>query len=91
MLATRQPPKKLPGQGCGPRTVNGAVLDVRSGAAFIGGTEKQLRALIARRRVPFRRLGGRIIFLREELASWMAGLPGCTPAEARQNLGEATR
>ncbi|MEQ1794303.1 MAG: hypothetical protein ABL970_08945 [Nitrospira sp.] len=84
--ATRQsPPKKRPGQGCGPHRIDGAAMDLRSAAAFFGGTEKQTRGLVARRLIPFRRLGGRIIFLKTELEVWLQTLDGCTPDEARQN------
>jgi hypothetical protein len=81
----RTPPKKKEGMGTGPRRLNGAVLGVREAAAFLGTTEKTLRGLIARQLVPFHRLSSRIILLRSELASFLAGLPGCTPDEARAN------
>lgn len=84
--STRQtPPKKQPGQGLGLRTFNGAALDVRAGAAFLGTTEKTLRGMIDRRLIPFRRLNSRIIFLRSELESFLVGLPGCTPDQTRAN------
>lgn len=85
MTAARQPPRKKPGQGLGPRTINGALLDVRAGTQFIGGTEKQTRALVARRLIPFRRLGGRIVFVKKELESWIASLVGVTLEEALAN------
>ena len=84
---TRQnPPKKKPGQGTGPRTFNGAAVDVRGASVFLGGTEKQTRGLVERRLIPFKRLGGRIIFLRAELEAWLSNLDGCTLAEAKTNL-----
>ena len=87
LSATRQnPPKKKPGQGRGPRTLNGLALDVRTGAAFIGDSEKGIRGKVARRTIPFRKLGGRIIFLRSELEAWLSGLDGCTLDAARKNL-----
>jgi hypothetical protein len=67
------------------RKFNGVVLDVSTGASFLGGTEKQLRAMVSRRVIPFRRLNGRIVFLRDELIAWLGALPGCDPAEARHN------
>jgi hypothetical protein len=79
------PPKKHPGQGCGHRTINGTALDVRGAAAFLGTTEKTLRGLIGRQLIPFRRLNSRIILLRNELESFLADLPGCTPEQARAN------
>lgn len=83
--AKRVPPRKRAGQGRGPRTMNGALLDVRAGTAFIGGTEKRTRALIARRLIPFRYLGGRIVFIRAELEAWLHSLDGCTLEEVKAN------
>jgi helix-turn-helix protein len=62
------------------------MLDVRTGAAFLGATEKVLRGQVARRVIPFRRLGGRIIFLRAELEAWLTRLDGCTLDEAQLNM-----
>jgi hypothetical protein len=80
------PPKKQLGQGLGPRTINGLALDVRGASALFGGSEKQLRGLVARRLIPFRRLGGRIIFLRAELEAWLLSLDGCGLVQAKANL-----
>lgn len=84
------PPKKQPGMGTGPRMISGAALDVRGASIFYGGTEKQIRGLVDRRLIPFKRLGGRIVFLRAELETWLSSLDGCSLAEARMNL-EARR
>jgi len=81
----RKTPRKQVGQGTGPRAFNGLALDVRGASVFYGGTEKQTRGLVARRLIPFRRLGGRIIFLRSELEMWLSTLDGCTLAEAKTN------
>jgi len=71
------------------------VLDVVSAALLLGATEKAVRQRIARRLLPFRRLGGRIVFLRAELETFLSDLPGVTVDEARENLaaqqGEAVR
>ncbi|MEO5957414.1 MAG: hypothetical protein ABIR36_17240 [Nitrospiraceae bacterium] len=85
----RQMPRKCKGQALGQRTINGtSAVDVRGAARLIGGpdTEKQIRGLVERRLIPFRKLGGRIIFLRAELEAWLSGLDGCTVEEARGNL-----
>jgi hypothetical protein len=70
--------------------LNGLALDVRTGAAFIGDSEKGIRGKVARRTIPFRKLGGRIIFLRSELEAWLQDLPGVTLDEAKTNM-EARR
>ncbi len=82
----RTPPRKKSGQGLGARRVNGALLDMRSGAAFLGNTEKAARGLVARRLIPFRRLGGRIYFVRAELETYIASLDGCGLDEALENV-----
>lgn len=82
----QHPPKKQPGQGRGPRRINGAALDVLAASDYYGGTVKQTRGLVDRRLISFKRLGGRIIFLREELEQWLATMDGCSLAEAKSNV-----
>jgi hypothetical protein len=82
------PPKRT-GQGIGPRNINGALLDVRHAALFLGFTEKTLRARVARRLIPFRRFGNRITFVKSELDAFLRSLDGCTLDEALAN--EQTR
>jgi len=77
--------KKQPGEGTGPRRIDGLALDVRTGAAFLGATQKAVYGQVERRTIPFRRLGGRIVFLRSELEAWLETLPGVTLDEARMN------
>lgn len=85
LQSTRTPPRRQKGQGKGARTVNGAALDVRGASAFYGVTEKTTRGLVARRMIPFRKLGGRVLFLRAELEQWLVTLDGCTLEEAQAN------
>ena len=75
---TFNPPAEKPGAGLGNRTINGVLLDVRGAAAFLGVTEKTLRARVARHQVPFRVWGGRVVFVRAELERFLDELPGCT-------------
>lgn len=84
-LTRQAPPRKQAGQGLGPRAVNGALMDVRTAAAFLGTTEKTLRGMIDRQLVPFRRFNSRVVFLRSELDSFLVGLPGCSLDQARAN------
>ena len=72
------PPVKKPRTCLGKRTINGALLDVRAAAAFLGVTEKTLRARVARHQVPFRVWGGRVVFVRAELDKFLDQLPGCS-------------
>jgi hypothetical protein len=82
----RKPPRKLPGQQRGPRTLGSEVLDVRSAAPPYFGTEKRARGMVARGLVPYHRMGGRIIFIKAELEEWLRTLPGVTLEEAVENL-----
>lgn len=71
-----KPPQRKVGQGRGHRPINGLLLGVREAAKFLGYTEKSLRTRIARGRIPYRREGGRIVFVRAELDRWVDSLPG---------------
>ena len=68
------------------RVINGDLLDIASASQLLGCTQKMLRARVARRVVPFRKLGGRIVFRRAELEQFIDGLPGVTVAQAQANL-----
>jgi hypothetical protein len=82
----RTTPRRQPGHRSGPRRVSGALLDVRHAALFLGVTEKTLRARVARRLVPFRRFGGRVVFVKKELEAFLSSLDGCTSDEAIENM-----
>lgn len=84
-----RPPKKTAGQAQLPRRINGLLLDVDGASSFIGCTEKTLRSGVARREVPFRRLGGRLVFLRSELERFVQQLEGCGLEEALRNAQHA--
>ncbi len=57
-----------------------------SAANTYGGSAKMCRGRVARRLVPFRRWGGRVIFLRSELDMFFAkSLGGCSIEEAIAN------
>jgi helix-turn-helix protein len=64
------------------------LLDVRRAAVFLGESEHALRARVARRTVPFRRLGRRIVFIRAELERFIAELPGVTAETALRVIAE---
>ncbi len=81
----KDPPKKQQGTCLGPRRIDGFVLDMSSAAQFAGWTENTMRARVERGRVPYRRDGGRIIFLRDELEAFLRGLSGVSVDEALKN------
>jgi hypothetical protein len=64
------------------------MLSVGVAASFIGESEKTIYGQVARRLIPFRRCGGRIVFLRHELEAWMNALEGCPLEEALANVKE---
>lgn len=72
------------------RPFSGELLDVATAAALLGTTPKGVRARIARRTIPFKRLGGRLVFLRHELENFIETLDGCSVSEARANLERRT-
>jgi Helix-turn-helix domain len=82
----RRPPAKKPGAATGRRTFNGATKDVASLAARMGVSEKALRAQVARGLIPYRRFGGRIIFLADEVDAFLRQLPGVTVEQALANV-----
>lgn len=65
--------------------VNGALLDVKSAAAFLGGNERWLRRLLERGVVPCRRIGRNVFFKKRELEEFIDDLPGVSPRQARFN------
>ncbi len=82
---TKAPPKKRPGQGKGPRTLNGEVMDVAAVATFLGCNQKVVRARIGRGLLPHRKWGGRVVVPRSELIRFMQRLEGTSVAEALRN------
>jgi excisionase family DNA binding protein len=51
-------------------------LTTTEAAEFIGRTPSAIRNLVMRRMVPFRKPGGRLMFLRSELIDWIESAPG---------------
>ena len=52
------------------------LLNVEDTAAFIGRTPSAVRKLCLRRAIPFRKPGGRLVFIRNELERWVENAPG---------------
>ena len=67
------------------RRFNGALLDVAAAAVFLGCSEKTVRVKVSQHRLPFRRLGSRIVFRRTELEAFLDDLPGVSVDEAHAN------
>ena len=61
---------------------DGDVLHIGAVATMFDVTERSIEAMIARRQIPFRKLGKRVIFLRAELELFFQSLPGTGVEEA---------
>ena len=63
--------------------------DVPGAATLLGLTENAVRARVARKQLPFRRLGpGRILFNLAELADFLGKAQGVGVGEALANVAE---
>jgi len=67
------------------------LLTVRDAAALLGVSERTIRARIARRTIPFRRWGSRVLFVRAELSEFIRTLEGCEVGEATENITKRQR
>jgi len=56
-------------------------LDTKTAAEFLGRSPAAVRNLVMRRAIPFRKPGGRLVFLRSELERWIQTAPGLTLTE----------
>lgn len=65
--------------------IDGLLLDVRQASSFLGISERSLRWHADKQLIPFRRLGRRLVFKREELEAFYDRLPGVSLNKARQN------
>lgn len=69
------------------RRVHGELaMDVCDAAAFYGCSEKALRSRVARGLIPYKKIGKRILFSREELTEFFKAQPGVSLEEALENV-----
>jgi predicted DNA-binding transcriptional regulator AlpA len=52
------------------------ILNLKECSLYLRRSESSLRNLILRRQVPFKKLGGRLVFLKDELEAWIQTSPG---------------
>jgi excisionase family DNA binding protein len=57
------------------------VLSVRQVAEFLGRSEQAVYKLVYRKQLPYRKLGGKVIFIRKELEQYLDQLSGLTVEE----------
>ena len=55
----------------GPYDTTQVCLDIGELAAWLRITERHVRRLIAERRIPFHKIGGRIRFVPDEIRAWL--------------------
>ena len=53
-------------------------------AEFIGRSPGSVRNLVIRRKIPFRKAGGRLHFFKEELLWWIDTAPGVTKEDIKK-------
>jgi hypothetical protein len=51
-------------------------LDTREAGRFVKRSPAAVRNLVLRKQIPYRRVAGRLVFIREELEEWIRGSPG---------------
>jgi hypothetical protein len=51
-------------------------LTCREGGELVRRTPAAMRNLVNRRQIPFRKVAGRLVFIRSELEKWVEGSPG---------------
>jgi hypothetical protein len=52
--------------------------DVKKTANYLGRSPGAVRNLVLRRQIPFRKVGGRLVFLESEMQRWIKESPGLT-------------
>ena len=57
-------------------------------ADLIGRSPAAIRNLVMRRAIPFRKPGGRLLFVRSEVEAWIMNSPGVQLGEIQSNGGE---
>lgn len=69
-------------------TAEQQALTVPQAAKIAGKTERAVWLDIYRRRFPHRRMGRKVIVLRDELLAFLKNLPGVSSEEATERAGE---
>jgi excisionase family DNA binding protein len=57
------------------------VFSVKQAAEFLGCSQQAIYKMVYRKRLPHRRLGGKVIFLKKEIEQYLNQLPGLTVEE----------
>jgi hypothetical protein len=57
-------------------TENKQYFDTKDAGVYLGRSDGAIRNLVLRRAIPFRKPGGRLVFIKSELDSWIRSAPG---------------
>jgi predicted DNA-binding transcriptional regulator AlpA len=60
------------------------LVGIEAAAEMVGRTPHALYRLVARRQIPYRKAGRRLVFVESELREWIADLPGVSLEEVRE-------
>ncbi len=52
--------------------------NVKKAAEYLNRSEGAIRNLVLRRSIPFRKVGGRLMFIETEIKTWVGDSPGLT-------------
>lgn len=76
---------KQPGKAIGIEGLRGTYLDTSELAAYLGRTPQAIRDMVCRHKIPFRKPGGRLLFIKSEIDTWVQGSKGITLNELQKN------
>ena len=60
------------------------IMNTEQAGKLINRTPSAVRNLVLRRKIPFRKPAGRLVFLRSELEQWVRDAPGLTFEELKK-------
>ncbi len=63
---------------------NFSILNTKECADTLHRSEGAVRNLVLRRKIPFRKPGGRLVFIREEIRQWIYNSEGVRPEDVRK-------
>lgn len=69
------------------RGPSGRYMSVEEVAAYLGFSSKAVRHRVAQATIPYRKLGGRLLFDRVTIDAWYQSLPGVSKTEAQRKAG----
>jgi len=67
------------------------VWDTVQVAEFLNRSPAAVRNLVLRRVIPYRKVAGRLTFLRREIVQWIESSPGVALQDLKQNCGPIPR